>query len=197
MKVPKSLRSAGQRRVRLHPHLWPGGLRGPLLPHLSQAAACRPLGPGSGPCPAVPLPALRRPAAWGSRPSRPPAVEALLLPGPGTPRRRPACSRPGASPDALHAPAASRSHGAASCGPWAASEASDGRHRARGLRAGAAGRRAVSPSGAVPLFLRRQDPAALLACGMPETHSAPHGQTAPPVTPKMEITANFRVQEAY
>lgn len=33
----------------MHPHLWPGGLRGPLLPHLSQAAACWPLGPGPGP----------------------------------------------------------------------------------------------------------------------------------------------------
>ena len=97
--MPKSLRSAGQRRVRSHPHLWSGGLRGPLLPHLSQAASCRTLGPGSGPCPAVPLPALRHPAAWGSRPSRPPAVEALLLPGPCTPRKRPACCQPAAPPE--------------------------------------------------------------------------------------------------
>ena len=53
------------------------------------------------------------------------------------------------------------------------------------------GRRAVSPSGAVPLFLRRKDSATLPVCDRRVSYSAPHGQTAPPVTPKMEATANF------
>ena len=168
-----------------------------MLPHLSQAASCRTLGPGSGPCPALPLPALRHPAAWGSRPSRPPAVEALLLPGPGAPRRRPACRQPAAPPE----PYTPRQPPGAPERPPAAR-----RRRLRlltagiergGLEAGGTGRRAVSPRGAVPFFFRRKDWQLCPSATGGASHSAPHGQTAPPVTPKMEATANFRVQEVY
>ena len=175
-----------------------------MLPHLAQAASCRTLGPGSGPCPAVPLPALRHPACWGSRPSRPPAVEALLLPGPCTPRRRPACRRVSFFFRALLAPAASKSPGAALHGPLAALVAFDGgieqagqRSGLQGLGACGAGRRAVSPSGAVPPFLRRKDWQLCSSATGGASYFAPHGQTAPPVTPKMEATSNFRVQEVY
>lgn len=67
----------------------------------------------------------------------------------------------------------------------------------QGLGACGAGRRAVSPGVAGPPFLRRKDWQLCPSATGGARYSAPHGQTAPPVTPKMEATANFRVQEAY
>ena len=188
----------------MHPHLWLGGLRGPLLPHLRSGCVLPDAGPGvrslpGGPAlgppppgylgfPAVPTSGSGGPAPTGTlhapEEARLPAGQ-LLFPSPAY-------------------PAASKRPGAAPCGPQAALEAFDGgieqagqRSGLQGLRACGAGRRAVSPSGAVPLFLRRKDSATLPVCDRRVSYSAPHGQTAPPVTPKMEATANFRVQEVY
>ena len=65
-------------------------LSGCVLPDAGPGVRALPGGPAPGPPP---------PGLPGSRPSRPPAVEALLLPGPGTPRRKPACCQPAAPPE--------------------------------------------------------------------------------------------------
>ena len=164
-------------------------LSGCVLPDAGPGVRALPGGPAPGPPP---------PGLPGSRPSRPPAVKALLLPGPCTPQRRPACRRISFFFRALHALAAPRRPGAAPCGPQAALEAFDGgieqagqRSGLQGLGACGAGRRAVSPSGAVPPFLRRKDWQLCPSATGGARYFAPHGQTAPPATLKMGITPNL------
>ena len=65
-------------------------LSGCVLPDAGPGVRALPGGPAPGPPP---------PGLPGSRPSRPPAVKALLLPGPCTPRRKPACCQPAAPPE--------------------------------------------------------------------------------------------------
>ena len=65
-------------------------LSGCVLPDAGPGVRALPGGPAPGPPP---------PGLPGSRPSRPPAVKALLLPGPCTPRRKPACCQSAAPPE--------------------------------------------------------------------------------------------------
>ena len=86
---------------------WPPGTLATPPPLRLRPAGRRARGPGPAQRSRSRTSATRRPGVSGPppltrrgfRPSRPPAVKALLLPGPCTPRRKPACCQSAAPPE--------------------------------------------------------------------------------------------------